>query len=100
MFVFGEKEIICFASKKKIEYLRSIESKSFIPITFYIRDKLNEDEYFEKILNIMKSGGNDKVIAGFEKDNFEGSFYENWKRKVKLQNFTHVIKKYYFIYKD
>ena len=78
--IFGKKTIIFLATKKKIDFLKSLQDKApsngKVPrIELLIRDKNDSNKAnFEKIINYLKSGG--KTLGIFAKDKFPGDFYQ------------------------
>lgn len=79
LMIFGKKSIIFLATKKKIDFLRSLQEKApnngKVPkIELLVRDKNDSNKAnFEKILSVLKFGG--KLIGVFSKDKFPGDFY-------------------------
>lgn len=49
-----------------------------------------DKENYNKLIDIMKSSKNGKVVGVFSKDSFSGEFCEQWKQKFKEQNFENV----------
>ena len=85
----AEKAIYFLASKKKIEFLRQIESnmdQNVPPIKLLIRDKSDNDKNnFEKLSEAIKDSKKGKTLGVFEKDianTNNGPFCEAWKKVV------------------
>lgn len=49
-----------------------------------------DKENFTKIVNVMKSSRNGKVVGVFSKDGFPGEFYESWQKKMSAEKFETV----------
>ena len=87
LMVCAEKAIYFLASKKKIEFLRQIESnmdQNVPPIKLLIRDKSDNDKNnFEKLSEAIKDSKKGKTLGVFEKDNANtnnGAFCDAWKK--------------------
>jgi len=84
LMVMAEKAIYFLASKKKIEFLKQIESNkdsAVPPIKLLPRDKADNDKKnLEKITEAIEESKNGKLIGHFEKDKgFAGGFMDNWR---------------------
>jgi len=78
LMVFGKNKIIFLAGKKKIDFMKPLidkaPSNSKLPkIELFVKDRSDNRENFEKILNLVKKEG--KNIGVFAKDKFPGDFY-------------------------
>lgn len=85
LMVIAEKAIYFLASKKKIDFLRQIETTldpSVPPIKLLTRDKADNDKKnFEKITEAIKDSKNGKKLGIFVKDrDFPGPFMEAWRK--------------------
>ena len=88
LMVVAEKSIYFLASKKKIDFLRQIESNldpAVPPIKLMTRDKGDNDKKnFEKITEAIKDSKNGKKLGFFSKDkDFPGSFMDAWRDVMK-----------------
>ncbi|CAB0035722.1 unnamed protein product [Trichogramma brassicae] len=96
IMILAEDGIYFLASKKKIEFLRSLEdAKSedtgVPPVKLTIRDRSDEDKAnFAKLIKVMKESKNGKTIGIFQKDTFKTPFVESWKNAMKAENFDQV----------
>ncbi|KAL7294303.1 hypothetical protein TKK_0012316 [Trichogramma kaykai] len=96
IMILAENGIYFLASKKKIEFLRSLEdAKSedtgVPPVKLTIRDRSDEDKTnFAKLIKVMKESKNGKTIGIFQKDTFKTPFVESWKNAMKAENFDQV----------
>jgi nucleosome binding factor SPN SPT16 subunit len=93
--VFTDNSIYFLASKKKIEFLKQIESikdESELPqIKLLVKDKTDKDKgNFEKLIDVMKESKEGKTIGVFIKDNFGGEFCESWRAALKSQKFEQI----------
>lgn len=84
LMVIAEKSIYFLASKKKIDFLRQIETNldpAVPPIKLMTRDKGDNDKKnFEKISEAIKDSKNGKKLGVFTKDkDFPGSFMDAWR---------------------
>jgi len=90
IMVICESSIFFLASKKKIDFLRPLESvkeeKGVPSIKLLVRDKNDKDkENFSKLIESMKKSKNGKKIGVFSKDNFHGEFMDSWKDAMKKE---------------
>lgn len=93
--IFTEDSINFLASKKKIEFLKQIESikdETDLPqIKLLVKDKTDKDKgNFEKLVEIMKASKKGKTIGVFVKDVFPGEFCESWRAYIKGKEFEQV----------
>lgn len=93
--VFTENSIYFLASKKKIEFLKQIETikdESDLPqIKLMVKDKTDKDKAnFEKLIEVMKESKKGKALGVFAKDNFPGEFCESWRASLKKQEFEQI----------
>lgn len=84
LMIIAEKTIYFLASKKKIDFLRQIETNldpSVPPIKLMTRDKGDNDKKnFEKIAEAIKESRNGKKLGIFIKDkDFPGPFMDAWR---------------------
>ena len=85
MMIMAEKAVYFLASKKKIEFLKQLESNrnSDVPaIKFLQRDKSDNDKKnFDKIQEIIKDSKDGKIVGIFAKDkDFPGAVMDGWKK--------------------
>lgn len=91
--VFCKKGIHILASKKKVEFLKTIESskenEEGVPtISLLVRDKNDKDAAnFEKLLNAIEKSGNGQVVGEVVKDKFTGEFIQDWRKKFESKKF-------------
>jgi len=96
IIVFSSDSIAFLASKKKIEFLRPLEtnldtSKTVPEVKLLTRDKEDKDKKnFSRILESIKGSKGGKVLGGFAKDNFPGPFMESWREALKKESFQSV----------
>ncbi|XP_070506841.1 FACT complex subunit spt16 isoform X3 [Chironomus tepperi] len=93
--IFTEDSINFLASKKKIEFLKQIESikdETDLPqIKLLVKDKTDKDKAnFEKLLEAMKASKKGKTIGVFVKDVFPGEFCESWRAFIKGKDFEQI----------
>jgi len=94
VIVFTKEAITFLASKKKIEFLRPLEtnidsSKTVPDVKLFTRDKEDKDKAnFEKIVKAIKASKGGKVTGVFGKDKFPGAFMDLWREAVKPEGFT------------
>lgn len=93
--IFTEDSINFLASKKKIEFLKQIESikdETDLPqVKLLVKDKTDKDKAnFEKLIEIIKSSKKGKTIGMFSKDVFPGEFCESWRAFLKGKDFEQV----------
>ena len=94
MIVFTEQNITFLASKKKIEFLRPLESnmdssKTVPDVNLLTRDKEDKDKAnFAKIIEAIKASKNGKTTGVFAKDKFPGGFMDLWRDAVKPESFS------------
>ncbi|KAL7031964.1 hypothetical protein ACKWTF_007185 [Chironomus riparius] len=93
--IFTEDSINFLASKKKIEFLKQIESikdETDLPqIKLLVKDKTDKDKgNFEKLVEIMKASKKGKTIGVFVKDVFPGEFCESWRAYIKEKDFEQI----------
>ncbi|XP_035678182.1 FACT complex subunit SPT16-like isoform X1 [Branchiostoma floridae] len=80
-----EDQIIFLASKKKIEFLKQLETGSenadgVPPMTLLTRDKSDGNKAnFAKLVEALKASKKGKTMGVFAKDNFPGEFMESWR---------------------
>ncbi|XP_003747374.1 FACT complex subunit SPT16 [Galendromus occidentalis] len=85
LMVLCEKQIIFLASKRKIEFLKQIESgkeneNGLPPVTLLIRDKGDKDQAnFSKITDLIKKSRDGKTLGVFAKDKITSDFIELWR---------------------
>ena len=99
LMIIAEKNIFFLASKKKIEFLKQVESNSdpAVPtIKLLPRDKADNDKKnFEKITDAIKDSRNGKTLGVFAKDkDFPGSFMDTWRKilgKFTTQDMSNVM---------
>ena len=87
LMIVAEKNIYFLASKKKIDFLRQIETNldsAVPPIKLMVRDKSDNDKKnFEKVTEAIKDSRNGKKLGVFSKDkDFPGPFMDAWRNVV------------------
>lgn len=96
IIVFCKKEIHILSSKKKVDFLKTIESskeneEGVPPVTLLVRDKSDKDSAnFDKLLNAITKSGNGEAIGEFSRDKFPGDFVKDWKQKLDEKKFEFV----------
>ena len=94
--IFCESDIIFLASKKKVEFLRPLEtnldSSGTVPsVKLMMRDKEDKDKRnFGKIIEALKGSKGGKQLGVFTKDKFPGSFMDLWREALKSESFEQV----------
>jgi len=94
--VFAADSITFLASKKKIEFLRPLEtnldSSETVPgLKLLTRDKEDKDKKnFSKLVDSIKGSKKGKTLGVFSKDKFPGSFMDLWRDALKKENFETV----------
>ncbi|XP_077504278.1 SPT16 homolog, facilitates chromatin remodeling subunit dre4 isoform X1 [Amblyomma americanum] len=96
IMVLCESAICFLASKKKVEFLKQLESgkeneAQAPPITLLVRDKADKDKAnFEKLIEAIKKSRNGKVVGEFSKDKFPGEFMDAWRSAISAEKFDTV----------
>lgn len=96
IIVFCKKGIHILSSKKKVDFLKTIESskeneEGVPPVTLLVRDKSDKDSAnFDNLLNAISKSGNGKVIGEFSRDTFQGEFVQDWKQKFDAKKLDQV----------
>ncbi|XP_077975162.1 FACT complex subunit SPT16-like [Styela clava] len=97
ILAFCENSISFMASKKKIEFLKPAantknnENANGIPeINLIQREKDNNTENFQKIIQFLKSSKNGKTIGVFAKDKFSSKFIDAWNEVLKKSNLNKI----------
>merc|ERR1719295_949359 len=96
VIVLTEDCIVFLASKKKIEFLRPLEtnldsSKTVPNIKLLTRDKEDKDKKnFSKLIEQIKASKNGKSMGVFAKDKLAGDFLGSWKSVLKSESFEQV----------
>ena len=91
ILVMTEKNIFILASKKKIEFLRPLESntdssKTVPDVKLLVRDKEDKDKgNMAKLIDSIKASKRGKCIGSFTKDEFPGEFMTSWRSVVKKE---------------
>merc|ERR1719411_2137828 len=94
VIVFAEDSIVFLASKKKIEFLRPLEtnldsSKTVPDVKLLTRDKEDKDKKnFSKLIEQIKASKNGKSMGVFAKDKFPGAFMDLWREAIKPEGLT------------
>lgn len=84
------------ASKKKIEFLRPLETNldtsGTVPsIKLLVRDKDDKDKKnFSKLVESIKGSKKGKTLGVFAKDKFPGPFMDLWRETIKKEGFENV----------
>lgn len=85
ILVLTKKSILILTSKKKIEFLKSIESskeneEGVPPVTLLVRERADKDAAnFERLLGALSTGA---TVGVFAKDQAEGEFTDDWKARL------------------
>ncbi|OTF77526.1 hypothetical protein BLA29_001949, partial [Euroglyphus maynei] len=93
IMVFCKHNILILASKKKIDFLKTIESgkeneESVPPVTLLVRDKTDKDgANFDKLLMAIENSGGGKCLGSFIKDKFPGEFTVEWQKRLDGKKF-------------
>ncbi|XP_050517919.1 FACT complex subunit spt16 isoform X2 [Diabrotica virgifera virgifera] len=91
IMVLVEKKAYFLTSKKKVEFLRQAELKekdeNQIQLNLLVRDKDSDEAKFKILCEAIKESKNGKTLGVFAKDNYSGSFVDNWKAMLKKQEF-------------
>jgi nucleosome binding factor SPN SPT16 subunit len=84
------------ASKKKIEFLKPLETNldnsGTVPsVKLLTREKDDQDKKnFSKLIDAVKASKKGKTVGSFAKDKFPGPFMELWRDALKKANFESV----------
>ncbi|XP_057320695.1 FACT complex subunit spt16 isoform X1 [Microplitis mediator] len=91
------EDCICFlSSKKKIEFLRQVESgkteeTGVPPVKLFVRDKSDEDKAnFGKLIDVIKGSKKGKTLGVFSKENYPGAFMDAWRAAIKPHAFDTI----------
>ncbi|XP_015121825.1 FACT complex subunit spt16 isoform X5 [Diachasma alloeum] len=96
IMILAEDSINFLASKKKIEFLRKVESgkteeTGVPPVKLFVRDKSDEDKAnFVKLIDVIKGSKKGKTLGVFSKENYPGAFMDAWRAAIKPENFDSV----------
>lgn len=96
VMVLCEKGIYFLASKKKIEFLKQVDTskendQGIPPIKLLTRDKADQDKgNFQKLVDSIKESKKGKTVGEFSKDKFPGDFMDAWRAALKGEDFTKV----------
>uniref|UniRef100_H2ZNP4 FACT complex subunit n=1 Tax=Ciona savignyi TaxID=51511 RepID=H2ZNP4_CIOSA len=95
VMVFCKQTIMVLSSKKKIQFLKEAASgkgdENGIPdVDLMLREKENNDENFEKLIDAIKESSNGKSIGQFHKDKFSTKFIDSWKAALGKAEFESV----------
>ncbi|KAL3860233.1 hypothetical protein ACJMK2_010387 [Sinanodonta woodiana] len=96
VMVFCDKSVNILASKKKIDFLKQVESSKendhgFPPIRLLTRDKGDKDKAnFQKLIEAIKKSKKGKTVGEFSKDKFPGEFMDIFRAAIKSGNFEKV----------
>jgi len=96
IIVASEQAVIFLASKKKIEFLRHLETnidgtKTVPDVKLLTRDKEDQDQAnFGHLINAIKASKNGKSIGVFAKDHFAGGFMDLWRDAIKGESFSEL----------
>lgn len=96
IMVIAEKKILILATKKKIEFLKQIESskenENDTPeIKLLTREKGDKDKAnYQQLVNAIKGSKKGKTLGEFSKDKFTGEFVDGWKAALKGGGFEKV----------
>ena len=93
ILVMTEANIFFLASKKKIEFLRPLESnldssKTVPDVRLLVRDKEDKDKRnISKLIENIRSSKKGKLIGSFTKDKYPGDLMSAWKEAIKAEGF-------------
>ena len=96
VLVMTEENIIFLSSKKKIEFLRPLESnldssKTVPDVKLLVRDKEDKDKRnIAKLIESIRKSKNGKSVGTFTKDKFPGEFMSAWREAVKKEGLESV----------
>lgn len=97
VMVLCDKKIVLMASKKKVDFLRQLasgkgseNSSGAPPVTLLVRDKSDNKENFDKLLEDIRSSKEGKTIGVFSKDGYPGSFMTSWHDSLSKGGFDKV----------
>ncbi|XP_011306257.1 FACT complex subunit spt16 isoform X1 [Fopius arisanus] len=96
IMILAEDSINFLASKKKIEFLRKVESgkteeTGVPPVKLFVRDKSDEDKAnFAKLIDVIRGSKKGKTLGVFSKENYPGGFMDAWRAAIKPENFDTV----------
>ncbi|GAB6025748.1 splicing associated factor Dre4 [Chamberlinius hualienensis] len=91
-----EQAMYFLASKRKIEFLKQIQSgkeneNELPPVKLLTRDKTDKDKAnFSKLIEAIKKSKNGKTLGHFVKDKFAGEFIESWRGLLDKESFEFV----------
>lgn len=96
LLIFCKKSIYILTSKKKVDFLKNIESskenEEGVPsVTLLVRDKTDKDNAnFDKLVSAISNSGSGKTVGEFSKDTSSGDFIVEWKKKFDEKKFEKV----------
>ncbi|KAI1297269.1 FACT complex subunit spt16 [Halotydeus destructor] len=95
IIVFTERKILVLASKKKVDFMRNVESnkenENVPPVMLLTRNKADKDKAnFEKLIEAIESSKNGQIIGEFSKDKFSNEFITDWSKALSAKTFERV----------
>ncbi|XP_046740130.1 FACT complex subunit spt16 isoform X2 [Diprion similis] len=96
IMILAEDSINFLASKKKIEFLRSVENQKTedtgVPsVKLFVRDRTDEDKAnFAKLIEVIKNSKKGKTLGVFSKEHYPGPFMDSWRAALKAKSFETV----------
>lgn len=90
---FTEEGIYILASKKKIDFLKGLESlkeneSEVPPVHLMVRNKNDKDQAnYEKLVSVISSSKAGKVVGQFPKDKYTNDFYTDFKEVLSSKSF-------------
>lgn len=93
--LFCKKCIYILASKKKVDFLKAIESskeneEGVPPVTLLVRNKGKDSENFHKLLEAIENSSFGKTIGTFPRDKFPGAFASEWQKCLDSKKCDHL----------
>ncbi|KAK2190440.1 hypothetical protein NP493_80g05043 [Ridgeia piscesae] len=97
LIVLCENNVFFLASKKKIEFIRQVDSSkesgdNGLPaFSLLVRDKADKDKAnYDKLVAGIKASKKGKMIGEFRKDKFSGDFIGGWTTALKSHGFEKI----------
>lgn len=120
IMILAEKAIYFLSSKKKIEFLQTVENQKMEdtgvpPVTLLMRDKVSffhfspvltllqglisqqadaDKANIAKLMEVIKSSKKGSTLGIFSKENYPGPFMDAWRKALKEENFETVWCRY------
>jgi len=93
LMVFCKENVFVLSGRKKVEFLNKTaktQQEGLPEIKLLVRDKVDNKDNFEKILDGIKNSGEGRKIGVFGKEKFESKFVNSWYKEFDNEDFEKV----------